>query len=116
MPAAGGAFPHELAVCQLSHPALPLIPLWEPAQSSQSAVSPSNAVQDMAAACSPPPTSCLAYPSWPPALSGPVSPLNANLYNSLQGMMAGFMLFSIFIMPKLKVDPEVRPVLHSCHA
>lgn len=26
----------------------------------------------------------------------------------LQGMMAGFMLFSIFIMPKLKVDPEVR--------
>ena len=27
---------------------------------------------------------------------------------TLQGMMAGFMLFSIFIMPKLKVDPEVR--------
>jgi len=26
----------------------------------------------------------------------------------LQGMMAGFMLFSVFIMPKLKVDPEVR--------
>jgi hypothetical protein len=24
------------------------------------------------------------------------------------GMMAGFMLFSVFIMPKLKVDPEVR--------
>ena len=26
----------------------------------------------------------------------------------LQGMMAAFMLFSVFIMPKLKIDPEVR--------
>lgn len=29
----------------------------------------------------------------------------------LQGMMAGFMLFSVFIMPKLKIDPEVRPAV-----
>lgn len=32
----------------------------------------------------------------------------SQLAPTLQGMMAGFMLFSIFIMPKLKVDPEVR--------